>query len=285
MHASVNGSTGFIGSALMRKLVADNWTATRINRDSFSMSDQEFLEKKIEGADVVFNLSGTPIIKRWTDANKKEMYESRIPVTRKIVETIRRANVKPKLLISSAAVGIYDQEHQHTESSADFDTGFLGTLCRDWENEALAARDVTRVAVFRTGLVMGKDGGALERMQFPFSIGLGATVGSGKQAMSWIHMEDLLDAYAYVIGHEEIDGIVNAVAPYATTNSHFTQTLGKIMNQPTFLAIPGFVLKLIYGNGAEALIAGQKVIPEKLLKAGFEFKFPTIEKALMNIYK
>ncbi|HTX88024.1 MAG TPA: TIGR01777 family oxidoreductase [Bacteroidales bacterium] len=284
MHFSISGSTGFIGQALLKMIVARGWTATVIDRMSFEMPEEEFARKKIAGSEVIINLAGSPISGRWTPENKKEMLDSRILTTRKIARAIRLAPDKPRLLISASGTGIYDSSHSHTEESLDFDSGFLADLCRQWEEEAFSVAELTRVVVCRTGLVLGKEGGILERLQPLFGMGLGAVVGSGDQKMPWIHLDDLLAAYQFVIGHEEIRGIVNLTAPYSTTNYEFTHTFGKVLTQPIFLKVPGFALRMIYGEGASTLITGQKVIPEKLLKSGFEFKFPTVVKALMNLY-
>ena len=139
--------------------------------------------------------------------------------------------------------------------------------------------------IFRTGIVLGKNGGALKTMYLPFRFGLGGIIGNGKQAFSWIHVTDLINAFLYTIENENLSGTINAVAPESTTNYHFTKTLGKVLIQPTIMRIPEFVLRLVYGEGAQALTTGQKVLPEKLLKAGFTFRYPTIEKALTGIYK
>ena len=161
----------------------------------------------------------------------------------------------------------------------------MGKVCRDWEHEALTVSASTRVVIFRTGVVLGKNGGALQSMYTPFKLGLGGIIGNGKQAFSWIHVTDLINAFLYTVENESVAGIINAVAPEPTTNYHFTKTLGKVLIQPTIMRVPEFALKLMYGEGSRALTAGQKVLPEKLLKAGFIFKFPTIEKALMDLYK
>jgi uncharacterized protein (TIGR01777 family) len=285
MEVTISGSSGFIGSAVLRKITSRGWTARIINRQSFEMPDDEFLEKKIEGADAVINLAGAPVIRRWTEEGKKEIVESRIATTRKIANAIGNAKVKPKVLISASATGIYDPVHEHTEESRELATGFLADLCRDWEKEAAAVAEITRVVVFRTGLVLGTGGGMLKRMETPFKVGLGAMIGNGKQAFSWIHLEDLVSAFVFAIEQEQVRGAVNAVAPYPTTNYHFTKTFGKVMMQPAFLRIPEFVLRMVYGEGAQTLTTGQKVLPRKLLQSGFSFLFPTVEKALVNLYK
>jgi uncharacterized protein (TIGR01777 family) len=233
----------------------------------------------------VINLAGAPILKRWTESYRKEIYDSRIDTTRKIAKAIIRAKVKPKVFISGSAIGIYDTRNVHSEESSAFSDDFLGKLCRDWEAEALAAAGVTRVVLLRTGVVLSAKGGALKAAYGPFSFGFGGVIGNGNQAFSWIHIRDLVHIYRMILDNETISGIVNAVAPTPTTNYHFTKTFGKVLNQITVFRIPLFVLRALYGDAASTLTEGQNVIPEKLLSTGFVFEFPTIEKALLNLYR
>jgi len=285
MLVCISGSTGLIGRELIDTYTGKGVTFRIINRDSFLMQDDEFLESKIEGADAVINLAGAPVLKRWTDAYRKEIYDSRIETTRKIAIAILRAKVKPKVFISVSAIGIYDSLGVHTEESKGFSDNFLGKVCRDWESEALMANEVTRVVLIRTGIVLSSKGGALKTAYTPFRFGLGGVIGTGKQAFSFIHIRDLMRIFRLILENETIRGVVNAVAPNPTTNHHFTKTFGKVLNQITLFRIPVSALTAIYGEAASTLTEGQNVIPEKLLKNGFEFEFPTIEKALLNLYR
>ena len=285
MQVSISGGTGFIGIHLTRKFKEAGWKINIIDRQSIMLNDEDFLRQKIEGSDVVINLAGVPILKRWNEDYKREIRDSRIGTTRKIVSAIRNAEKKPHVFISGSAIGIYKSEGSHTEESSELADDFMAGVCKDWEKEAMSASGNTRVVIFRIGVVLGKDGGALESMYRPFKMGLGGKVASGKQAFSWISIYDLVEAFMFVIEKEGVSGIVNAVAPYPTDNSHFTETFGKVLNQPAIMRIPGFALRLIFGEAAQALTSGQKVIPDRLLNAGFDFKYPTIEKALMAIYR
>jgi uncharacterized protein len=285
MQISMSGATGFIGNMLTRKFVEKGWLLKVIDRQSFSLNETEFLDKKIEGSDVVINLAGAPIIKRWNEQYKNEIYQSRIDTTRKIASAIKNAAKKPVVFISGSAIGIYDSAGEHNEESLEFSDDFMAKVCKDWEHEALEAAVFTRVVIFRTGIVLGKNGGALESMLAPFKIGLGGVIGNGEQAFSWIASEDLVNAFIFAIENESISGIVNAVAPYPTTNHHFTKTFGKVLNQPAIMRVPGFALKMVFGEGSKALTSGQKVLPGKLIRSGFEFRYPTIEKALMSIFR
>jgi uncharacterized protein (TIGR01777 family) len=285
MLVSISGATGLIGRTLIETYTDKGLIFRIINRDSFKLPDQEFLEAKIEGTDAIINLTGAPILKRWTESYKQDLYKSRVMTTRKIANAINQAKVKPKVFICNSAVGIYDDRNKHTEESTDFANDFLGTLCRDWESAAMSAAGSTRVVVLRTGVVLSSKGGALKIAHGPFSFGLGGVIGSGGQSFSWIHIRDLMNIYKVILDNENFSGPVNAVAPNHTTNFHFTKTFGKVLNQMTVFKIPIWALKKIYGDAATTLVEGQNVIPEKLLNSGFEFEFPTIEKALLNLYR
>jgi len=284
MVLAISGATGFIGKALVEKFREMKWTVRIMDRDSFSMQDEEFRKQKIEGSDVIINLSGAPVSAKWTPEYKLEILNSRVNTTRKIAENIILSEQKPGVFISTSAIGIYDSVHTHTEDSVRFSDSFLAKICRDWEDTARIAESVTRLVIFRNGLVLGEGGGALEKMYFPFSIGLGGKIGKGDQAFSFIHLKDLINMFFYVIENPAITGIVNAVSPYPTTNSDFTEVFGKVLRQPAWLTIPAFVLKMKFGEGAEVLLDGQSVLPEKLEKAGFRFQYPTLQSALIRIY-
>jgi uncharacterized protein (TIGR01777 family) len=285
MITAISGSTGFIGRSLIRKMRELDWTIRMMNRDSFALSDQDFLEQKTEGSDVIINLAGAPVSRKWTPEYKQEIMRSRVDTTRRITGSIMQANVQPSVFISASAVGIYDSENLHNESSTAFAGTFLADVCRSWEQEAMNAADVTRVVILRTGVVLGKNGGALEKMHRPFSIGLGGKLGNGKQHVSFIHINDLVDAILFIIENPGIRGIVNAVSPYPSTNAELTDKLAKVMQQPAFLSVPPFALKMMFGEGAQILLEGQKVLPEKLLQAGFRFRYPTLQNALVEIYR
>jgi uncharacterized protein len=284
MKISVSGATGFIGSAVINELVANGHLVNFLTRESFLLPAEEFREQKIEGSDAVINLAGAPLIRRWTAAWKEEIRNSRIVPTRMIAEAIRQARVKPAVLISGSAIGIYDTVHRHTEESRELAGDFLAQVCKDWESEALAVQAFTRVAILRCGVVIG-DGGMLRKVQTPFKLGAGGKIGSGDQYMSFIQIEDLVRIIMLILEKPGMSGIYNATAPWPTTNYHFTVTLGKVLNQPAFLAVPAFLLKWIYGEAANTMIHGQSVVSERLEKEGFVFNFPTIEKALREVYK
>jgi uncharacterized protein (TIGR01777 family) len=281
MRITVSGGSGFIGSALVRELIKRDHQVVQITRESFKLPLEEFIGKKIEGVDALVNLAGAPISKRWTDKWIRELSDSRILTTRKIAEGIAAATTKPKVFISASGIGIYDNTHTHTEESTNLASDFMAQLCRDWEAEAMSLGSLTRVAILRQGVVLG-DGGMLDKLRFPFSVGLGATIGNGKQPFSFIHIDDLIAIIMTVIENKKMSGIYNAVAPWPTDNRHFTEVLAKVVNQPFFLRVPLFALKLLYGEGSQVVASGQRVLPERLIKEGFQFRYPTIEKALVK---
>lgn len=284
MIVAISGASGFIGQNLIRKFNQNDFTIRIIDRQAFSLSDHDFMIRYIESADVVINLAGAPVAKRWTPEYQKEILSSRIDTTRKIADAINAATNKPKLFISNSAIGIYDSKETHTESSRSFAGNFLAKVCSDWEEEANRVQSPVRVVIFRIGVVLGSDGGALQKMHRPFSIGLGGKLGTGKQAMSFIHIHDLVNAFMFAIGHETFEGVVNAVSPYPSYNAEFTDKLGKVLGQPTWFTVPPFALKLAFGDGAQVLLEGQSVLPEKLMQEGFTFRFPTIQNALVDIF-
>ncbi|MEI7499332.1 MAG: TIGR01777 family oxidoreductase [Bacteroidota bacterium] len=284
MILALSGTTGFIGQALIKKIRERGWTLRVIDRDSFLMTDEKFLSEKIEGADAVINLAGAPVARKWTPENKKEILDSRVNTTLKISNAINQSRQKPSVFISTSAIGIYDSLKTHNETSCSYADSFLAKVCIAWEREATNAEPSTRVVIFRIGLVLGSDGGALAKMHKPFSIGLGAKIGNGKQPVSFIHIDDLINAMIFTLDTPSIIGIVNAVSPFPSNNAEFSDKLGKVLGQPVWLTIPAFAMKLIYSEGAQVLLEGQKVLPEKLLDAGFRFKYPTIQNALVRIY-
>ncbi|MEI6681239.1 MAG: TIGR01777 family oxidoreductase [Bacteroidota bacterium] len=284
MVVSLSGSSGFIGQALIRKMRDRGWTFRIIGRDSFKKPDAEFSEEFIEGSDVVINLAGAPVATKWTAGYKKEIMDSRILTTRKIATAINHAEKKPEIFISASAIGIYDSVNTHGESSTGFSGSFLAQVCREWEKEAMNSQQSTRVVIMRTGMVLGSDGGALKKMHLPFSIGLGAKIGKGNQHISFIHLNDLTEAIAFITENKELSGVVNAVTPYPTSNEEFSDRLAKVLGQSCMLTIPPFALRIMYGEGAQVLLEGQRVLPEKLEQAGFRFKYPTLLNALVQIY-
>ncbi len=282
----MSGATGFIGSHLTKAFEGKGWQAIPLRRGDFDLGEEDFL-KKIEGADVVISLAGSTIAARWTQEYKKIMYSSRIDTTKKIVNAILNMSKKPRLFVSTSAVGIYGEEGGvHTEESKNYSAEFLGKLSLDWEQAALKTKEAgVRTVIFRFGVVLGLGGGVLDKMLTPFRLGLGGTIGNGKQAFSWVHIEDLIRAYFTVIENETFEGIYNLTAPNPTTNAGLTKALAHALHKPAFMRIPDFILWMHLGEGAKAISKGQSVLPKRLLDSGFVFNFTRIEEAIEDLVK
>ncbi len=279
---AMSGATGFVGSHLERAFQEQEWEVVPLRKHDLKKSPEE-LAAQMQGTDAVVNLAGAPVISRWTEEYKKVMYESRISVTKKLITACSLMDMKPKIFISTSAVGYYSSAGIHTEKQNVRADDFLGQLTHDWEKEALKARDLgMRTIIFRFGIVLGRDGGALKQMLTPFRLGLGGTIGDGSQPLSWIHIKDLIHAYLTVINDPSYEGLYNLTAPNPTTNKGLTRALGSALSRPTLFRIPAFVLRLKFSDGAQMLTQGQTVIPERLLESGFTFSFPEIDVAVKD---
>jgi len=267
MKVAIVGGKGFVGSFLQREF------------SNVLVIDKGDSLEKIAECDIVINLAGATILKRWNESYKKLLYSSRIETTKNIVKIINNSNVKH--FISTSAIGYYP-DGCVCDESAKAGSGFLAKLAIDWEEEALKCNKLT--TILRFGVVIDKEGGALKQMLLPFKLGLGGVIGDGKMSMSFIDMVDLMRIYHFVI-ENKLGGIYNATSPNPTTNYEFTKILGKILHRPTIFTIPKFIIKLLFGEGSEVLLSSQKVYPKNLLENGFEFKYDTIEKSLLRTLK
>ncbi|MDX4013187.1 TIGR01777 family oxidoreductase [Aliarcobacter skirrowii] len=277
---TISGASGFVGQSLVDFFSNKNYKVVQIKREVLNSSSK--LDELINSSDIIINLSGANIINRWSESYKKLLVSSRLETTKKLTESINRVTNKPKLFISTSAVGIYDNKNTYDENGS-FSNDFLSTLCQNWEKEAQKAKNsTTKVAIFRFGIVLGKNGGAFKKMITPFRLGIGGIIGSGKQYFSYIHIEDLVSAYNFVI-ENEFDGVFNCTAPTPTTNYEFTKTLGKLLRRPTIFPIPEFVLKLIFSEGAKVLSDGQSAVPKRLLDLKFNIKYKNIEESLKSL--
>jgi hypothetical protein len=277
----ITGASGFVGSNLINLFHQNGHDTIAIKRDD--LKEVEKLSNILNGCDVVVNLAGANIINRWSDEYKNLLYSSRIGTTKNLIKAIGKTKNKPKLFISTSAVGIYNNKDIYDEENYQYGEDFLAKLCLDWEEEALKAKEMNiRTVIFRFGIVLG-DGGALSKMLLPFKLGLGGTIGDGKQAFSFIHIEDLKNAFEFALEHDNIEGIYNMTAPTPTTNYGLTKALGKSLHRPTLLPVPTFILDLIFSEGAKVLTDGQSAVPKRLIDAGFEFKFHTIEETIDDL--
>ena len=252
-----------------------------------SISDLEELEKDLS-IDIVVNLAGESIAnKRWSDQQKKRIISSRIDTTQKLINYFKKIEHKPELLINGSAIGYYGigEKKEPINESATGDTSFSSQLCRQWESVAMEAESMgIRTCLLRTGIVLGKGGGALSKMIPPFKMGLGGKIGSGNQWMSWIHIDDLVGIICFCMQHDNLKGGVNGTSPFPVVNTVFTKALGKILHRPTFIPMPQILVKVLLGQmGEELLLAGKKILPTKVLESGYKFQYPHLEDALSNI--
>jgi uncharacterized protein (TIGR01777 family) len=294
MRILITGASGLIGKALQPTLEARGHELllasrsepkdarhTRWNPDS-GFADADLA--RLEGLDAVIHLAGESVSGlRWTEEKKKAIRDSRVFGTRSMIETFGKLSAKPKTFISGSATGFYGDRGDEvmTESSPAGNT-YLSEVCREWEAESRRAEDMgIRTVLLRTGIVLSKDGGALATMITPFKLGVGGVVGSGKQWMSWISLEDVVGIINFALENESVRGAVNVVAPDPATNEGFTKTLGSVLYRPTFLPLPEFAVNMIFGEMGDALLLDStRVVPKRLLDAGYEFKFTELKGAL-----
>ena len=281
---AITGASGFVGQYITKVFTEQGYVVVPILRAD--IHDLNKLQTKLEQSDVLINLAGANIIGRWSESYKKVLYSSRIETTKALVEAMKSIENSPKLFVSTSAVGIYKNDEVYNEYSTDYADNFLGNLVTDWESEANKAKDLgVRVAILRFGIVLGKEGGALQKMLTPFKLGLGGIIGDGKQAFSFIHIDDLARFYLHLIDNQALEGVYNMTTAKPTTNYGLTKSLGKVLKRPTFLPLPTFVLQLIYGEGATVLTDGQSVMPKRVLESGFEFQFEGIDEVLEDLLK
>jgi len=235
--------------------------------------------------DIILNLAGEPLANgRWTHRRKQKFYDSRIGITDSLFDFFANRDSAPKLVISGSAIGYYGPGDQAVDETGGVVDGFSHQLCRTWENSAKRFESLgCRICYLRTGIVLGEEG-ALARMLPAFKLGLGGPIGSGKQWMSWIHIEDMVAIILHCINNPDIHGAVNATAPNPVTNRDFSATLAAALKRPNYMAMPAIMVKILFGEmGEELLLQGQKVVPAKMLGSGFEFKYTNLKAALKNI--
>ncbi|WP_111977625.1 TIGR01777 family oxidoreductase [Algibacillus agarilyticus] len=300
MKYLITGGTGLIGQALIKKLLRSNNSITVLTRDVNKAkikfgNDVHFINalslSNVENINVVINLAGEPIAdKRWSAEHKKTICNSRWGITAELVELINQAKNPPSVFISGSAIGIYGRQNEserEVEIGEDFthyNHEFTYDLCFKWEQIAQNIKQPnTRVVLLRTGVVLANNQGALAKMLPPFKLGLGGKMGTGKQIMSWIHVEDAINAILHIQNNNMIKGPVNITAPKAVSNAEFSHQLAHQLNRPCLLTTPAWVLKLIFGEMSDILLFGQNVKPNKLLQSKFNFSYPTISAALTNL--
>ncbi len=299
MKILITGASGLIGTALQKSFKAKGHELLLASRSE--PKDAEHIQwnmdtgfadedlPRLEGLDAVIHLAGENIAGfRWTDEKKKAIRDSRVFGTRTMIEAFARLEKKPKVFISGSAIGFYgdrgDDEMVETSSAGDT---FLAGVCKEWEAESRRAEDMgIRTVLLRTGIVLSKDGGALATMLTPFKFGVGGVVGSGKQWMSWVSLDDVVGIVNFALENEALRGAVNLASPNPVTNEEFTKTLGSVLYRPTILPLPEFAVNLVFGEMGDALLLDStRVIPKRLKDAGYEFKFTNLKPAIEHTLK
>jgi len=297
MNITITGATGFIGRRLIKRLgTGEHQLLALSRRTNIRFGDiavwigkwdpltEDPPKESLINADAVVNLAGEPVAQRWTPEVKVKIRQSRVESTKRLAQALAAQKRRPQVFVCSSAIGIYGLRGDEplTESSA-LGNDFLAEVCQEWEAQADAIESLgVRVVKVRTGVVLGKGGGALEKMLPPFKAFVGGKLGSGKQWMSWIHVDDLVGILCHALTNP-MSGVFNGTAPNPVTNAAFTASLGKALGRPAVFPVPAFALKAMYGEMAEILLGGQRVLPRATEAAGYRFQYPDLDTALRDI--
>ncbi|MBW4561079.1 MAG: TIGR01777 family oxidoreductase [Mojavia pulchra JT2-VF2] len=304
MKIAIAGATGFVGSRVVKRLHQEGNKVLVLTRNtahaqrifpSKNFPNVEIVaytpiasgswQDAIASCDGVVNLAGEPIAEeRWTQEHKQEILNSRKLGTQKIVEAIAKANPKPKVLVNASAIGYYGTSETATfDETSQSGNDFLAQVCQAWEAEASKVKDVgVRLVILRLGIVLGM-GGALGKMITPFKLFAGGPIGSGRQWFSWIHVDDLVNLILQALTNPEMEGVYNATSPNPVRMADLCQTMGQVMNRPSWLPVPAFALEALLGDGAIVVLEGQQVFPKRTVEAGFEYQYPNVKSALTEI--
>lgn len=291
MKILIAGSSGLIGSELLKFLHTNADSVVRLVRSQSEETNDTIVWDtrspiQIEDFDAIINLAGENIAARWTDEKKKRIRDSRINSTTSLVESILKSKNPPKVFINASAMGYYGNAGDKvlTEESPK-GSGFLADVCSDWELSTLPLQKTdTRVVLLRTGMVLSTKGGALAKMLLPFKMGLGGVIGSGKQYISWVALEDVVHIIHFALSNPSLRGPINVGTPNPVTNEEFTKTLREVLNRPTLLPMPEFLAKLLFGEmGDELLLSSTRMLPQRLLQSGYFFIYPELKEALRGV--
>ncbi|MFM2313371.1 MAG: hypothetical protein RLZZ04_2647 [Cyanobacteriota bacterium] len=305
MKIAITGATGLVGSRLVAQLNQKGHQILVFTRNpnkvqkvfpASSFANLEVVQyqpqasgswqQKISGCDAVINLAGEPIAERWSPQQKQAIMESRQLGTRKLVEAIAMAEQKPQVLVSGSAIGYYGTSETTTfDETSDPGSDFLAQVCQNWEAEAQKVKEHgVRLVILRIGIVLA-NGGALGKMIGPFKMFAGGPIGNGKQWFSWIHRDDLVNLICQAVEQPEMSGVYNATAPNPVRMGKLCQVLGEVLNRPSWLPVPDFVLEVLLGDGAIVVLEGQQVLPKQTQQIGFSYQYPELKPALADIVK
>ena len=284
LKIKITGISGYLGSIVSKELIKAGYKVSGVNRKLLYGPLHE-LKKELAANDIIINLAGAPILKRWNRKNKKIIYNSRVITSKNLVEAINLLpkNERPKKFISASAIGIYKNGEHHNEESISFNADFVGNVVLDWEKAIQELPDNVQQITFRIGLVLGRNAKTIKKIIIPFKFGLGATIGNGKQPFPFIHEKDVSRAFLWAIEEFSESAKFNLVAPQNITNKEFTKALARTLQRPSILTIPEFIFKVLYGEAANLITDSPSVSSNKLNKAGFEFIYPDIKSALSEI--
>lgn len=294
MKLLITGGTGLIGKQFIQSHPHHEYTvvtrsqtkAKQILPDSVTLLESLSGLDNLDRFDGVINLAGEPIVdKRWTDKQKRIICDSRWDITQQLVTLFRESKNPPSVFLSGSAIGVYSDHGDFliTERDAATQSDFASSVCQQWESIAKQAEPYTRVIALRTGIVLDPKGGALAKMLMPFKMCLGGRIGHGRQYMSWIHISDMVSAMELLLSRADVKGAINMVAPTPVTNQQFTEDLASTLHRVAVLPMPSAVLKLLLGESSALLLGSQRVIPERLLEASFNFQFPDLKAALSDL--
>jgi uncharacterized protein (TIGR01777 family) len=296
MHVLVSGAGGLIGRSLVPALRGAGHQVSRLVRGAVGTRPGDIAwspergsldAATLEGVDGVVHLAGEPILGRWTAAKRARIRDSRVAGTALLARTVAGLARQPRVMVCASASGYYGDRGDEllTEESAP-GSGFLADVCREWEAAALPARAAgIRVVCVRTGLALSRSGGLLGTLLLPFRLGVGGPIGRGTRYWSWIAIDDLVEVFRFALESHNLSGAVNAVAPHPLTNGEFARALGRVLSRPALLPVPPAALRLVFGREAanEAMLASARLVPARLLGAGFRFRFPDLEGALRHV--
>jgi uncharacterized protein len=297
MKIVIAGGSGFIGQTLTQLLLAEGHSVVILTRKERKSSGKiEFVrwldewaspEKEIGNADAFINLAGVSINDgRWSKSHQKQIYESRMTATDELLRIISLLPKKPFVLVNASAIGIYPSSKNaiYTENSYETATDFLGRTVQDWENKAQQVEtDSIRAVFMRFGVVLGKEEGALPLMAMPYRLFVGGKVGYGDQWVSWVHVTDVVRAILFAITSDHLSGPINVTAPAPLRMNEFGKSIGSVLHRPHWLPVPSFAMKMVLGEKSALVLEGQHVVPKVLQESGFEFKFPTLRSALVDL--